>query len=294
MRKIVEFLKGICIGVANVIPGFSGGTMAVILNIYDKFVDALANIISHPLKVIKETYALFIGIAVGVVLSVFTITKLLELFPIPTVLFFVGLIIGSIPNIYSSSKENGRTRWFDIIGFIVACTIIVILPILNHSNVEVGNVNVLTIVILFIVGVISSASMVIPGVSGSLVLMTFGYYLYVMTSISDFITKVLSLDFNGIIPLLLTLFSFGIGCIIGVVYISKLISYLFKKQAKFTYYVILGLLFASPFAIIYGVVQDYKEVLNLDNPWISIVGIISMVVGIILSGVLPKYINEKK
>ena len=123
-NSILDFLKGICIGIANIIPGFSGGTMAVILNIYERFINGLSNLFSHPLKTLKDIWAILIGIVVGVVISIVAITKLLSLFPIPTVLFFVGLIIGSIPNLSFEYKHHGGIKIVDLIPFIVSFAII--------------------------------------------------------------------------------------------------------------------------------------------------------------------------
>ena len=96
-KHIINLLKGIGVGIANVIPGFSGGTMAVMLKIYDLFVYAFANIFNDFKNVVKKCWSLFIGIGIGVLLALITIVKLLEVIPFITIMFFVGLIIGSIP-----------------------------------------------------------------------------------------------------------------------------------------------------------------------------------------------------
>ena len=109
MSHILNILKGICIGIANVIPGFSGGTMAVMLKVYDLFVYCFANIFNDFKNVIKKGWSLFIGIALGVVLALFTIVKLLEVIPFITIMFFVGLVLGSLPTIYKKAKV-GKIR----------------------------------------------------------------------------------------------------------------------------------------------------------------------------------------
>ena len=99
-NHIMNVLKGIAIGIANVIPGFSGGTMAVMVKIYDLFVYAFANFFNDFKNVIKKCWSLFVGIILGILIALVTIVKLLEVIPFITVMFFVGLIIGSIPTIY--------------------------------------------------------------------------------------------------------------------------------------------------------------------------------------------------
>ena len=118
-KHFVNMFKGTCIGIANVIPGFSGGTMAVLLKIYDLFVYAFANIFNDFKNVIKKCWSLFLGIGLGMLIALVTIVKLLEVIPFITIMFFVGLLIGSIPSIYKKSKQ-GKIKTVDIICFVLA------------------------------------------------------------------------------------------------------------------------------------------------------------------------------
>lgn len=293
-EKLFDFLKGIFIGIANVIPGFSGGTMAVILKVYTKIINAFSNFFSHPFKVIKDVWALALGLLIGIVLAIISITKLLEAFPVPTVLFFVGLIIGSIPQIYSSTISYGKLKNKDVIGFVLAIAILVVLPFLNSGIEKDVTVTFGFIMLMFVLGLICSVTMIIPGVSGSLVLMAFGYYVYLMTSIGTLITKVISFDFTEILDLLLVIGSFGIGAVLGIVFISKLIEKLLQKFPQTVYATILGLLVASPFAIIYAVVSEYSEQISLKNPITVVVGIITLAIGTFLAGYIPKVTSKSK
>ena len=141
MSILYDFLKGIFIGIANVIPGFSGGTMAVILKVYERLVNGLSKLFDSPIKALKEIWAILLGLIVGVIISVVSITKLLINFPIPTVLFFVGLIIGSIPSLYNKYKDNGKFSKIDIIYFIIAASIIVGLPLINTSALTITSID---------------------------------------------------------------------------------------------------------------------------------------------------------
>jgi len=105
---ILDFFKGIAIGIANIIPGFSGGTMAVILRVYERIIGTFSEIAKHPIKVIKDIWAIILGLAVGIVLAILTIVKLLELCPLPTLLFFVGLLLGAMPDLYNEYKKSGK------------------------------------------------------------------------------------------------------------------------------------------------------------------------------------------
>lgn len=293
MNILYDFLKGIFIGIANVIPGFSGGTMAVILKVYERLVNGLSKLFDSPIKALKEIWAILLGLIVGVIISVVSITKLLINFPIPTVLFFVGLIIGSIPSLYNNYKNNGKFNKIDIIYFIMAASIIVGLPLINTSALTIKSVDFGLILIMFLLGSICAAAMILPGVSGSLVLMAFGYYLYVTQQASYFLEKIINFDFTGILDTILILVSFLIGAIIGIVFISKLLKKLFDKYPRIIYVIILGLLVASPFAIIYTVVEQYNNQIIEASPWSYIVGILFMFIGAFLA-LLPDFLEKKK
>ena len=295
--KLFDFLKGIAMGIANIIPGFSGGTMAVILKVYDKFLYALGNFFNHPIIVIKKVWSLFLGIVVGIVLGAVTIVKLLEIFPVPTMLFFVGLIIGSIPSIFIDAGGFKKLTIKDIIAFIVAIIILVGLPFLQGNDSGQHNINFVTFILVFIFGVVCSSAMVIPGVSGSLVLMAFGYYTFLMEHVNVLIKDLTHFTFDNFLNSFLIVLVFGIGAIIGIVFVSKLISWLLKKYPKIVYFAILGLLFASPFSIIYAVVQEYNEQVIATSPLSWIIGVLFLAIGAFLAGfssIYEKHINKNK
>lgn len=285
MKYIADIFKGMAIGIANVIPGFSGGTMAVILKVYERLIGSFSDIATKPLKVIKEIWALLIGVVLGVVVASFTIIISLEHFPIQTIMFFVGLIIGSIPTIVSnikveSKKENGlkRIKAVDIISFVVCIAIMVILPLMD-SGVDVEKVTIGTLIVVLLMGVISAGTMIIPGISGSLVLMIFGYYVLIIGNIKGALENLLHFNFVGMKDQIFILIFFAIGAVLGLVFISKLIRYLLTKWPKTVYYAILGLLVASPFSIIFATIQDYKEVINWASPWVYIFGVVMLAAG---------------
>jgi putative membrane protein len=277
-NHILNFLKGICIGIANVIPGFSGGTMAVMVKIYDLFVYAFANIFNDFKNVVKKCWSLFVGIAVGVLLALVTIVKLLEVIPFITIMFFVGLIIGSIPSIYKKAS-NGKIKVIDIICFILAIALMVTLPFINTNNDPSKTYNISTFIIMFLMGVICSSAMVIPGVSGSLVLMAFGYYAFFMNTFKELLINIFNFSLENYWNMLCVIACFGIGCILGIVFISKLISKLMQKHPKTVYFTILGLLIASIFSIIYSSFNEYTITLNVPT---IIFSIISLTLGVTL------------
>lgn len=284
---LLNILKGIAIGVANVIPGFSGGTMAVMLKIYDLFVYAFANIFNDFINVLKKCWSLFIGIVLGIGIALITIVKLLEVIPFITVMFFVGLIIGSIPQIYSKAKV-GKLKIVDIISFVVAIAVIVILPFISTTKTNVSY-NFSLYIIMFFLGIICSSAMVIPGVSGSLCLMAFGYYEFIMSTIKEYIVNVFNFSSDNYWNMFFTILSFALGCIIGIVFISKLITLLMKKYPKTVFFTILGLLVASPFSIIYATLGEHTITFDF---WTIFFSIISCIAGVALV-LVGEYFSKK-
>ena len=287
-NHILNFLKGICIGIANVIPGFSGGTMAVMVKIYDLFVYAFANIFNDFKNVVKKCWSLFLGILVGILLALVTIVKLLEVIPFITIMFFIGLIIGSIPSIYKKTKGR-KVKIVDIVCFILAIAIMVILPFIKTDNDISNSYNFSIYIIMFLMGVICSAAMVIPGVSGSLVLMAFGYYALFMNTFIALLVNLFNFSLTNYWSMFFIIFCFVIGCVVGIVFISKLISKLLEKHPKTVYFTILGLLIASIFSIIYSTFNEYTITLNVPTIIFSIISL-SLGIGLVFIG---EYFSKK-
>jgi len=285
----LNMLKGIGIGIANVIPGFSGGTMAVMLKIYDLFVYSFANIFNDFKNVVKKCWSLFVGILIGILFAMVVIVKLLEVIPFITIMFFIGLIFGSMPSIYKKVK-NQKINIADIIGFIVAIGVIVALPLIPKTE-AAAQYNIGVYIIMFAMGIVCSSAMVIPGVSGSLVLMAFGYYAFFMSTMKEYLVNIFNFSLTNYWGMFITLVCFSIGCVIGLVFISKLITKLTEKYPKTVYYTILGLLVASPFSIIYATLTDASYTVVFDF-WTIFFSVISLALGLGLV-YLGEFFNKK-
>ena len=285
----LNMLKGLGIGIANVIPGFSGGTMAVMLKIYDLFVYSFANIFNDFKNVVKKCWSLFVGILIGILFAMVVIVKLLEVIPFITIMFFVGLIFGSMPSIYEKVKKQ-KINIADIIGFIVAIGVIVALPLIPKTE-AAAQYNIGVYIIMFAMGIVCSSAMVIPGVSGSLVLMAFGYYAFFMSTMKEYLVNIFNFSLTNYWGMFITLVCFAIGCVIGLVFISKLITKLTEKYPKTVYYTILGLLVASPFSIIYATLTDASYTVIFDF-WTIFFSVISLALGLGLV-YLGEFFNKK-
>ncbi len=273
MRIIRNIINGMVIGVANIIPGVSGGTMAVSLGIYDKLIGAVNGLRSQWKKSLAFLIPILIGAGLSVVLFSRLMEYLLEKQALPTGLTFIGLIFGGLPMLFGMLKKERKKeggKYFtigNVLCFLVFFGIAIALPLLKPHDSEnaviafgAGNS-----VILFFLGVIAAGTMVIPGVSGSMILMILGYYYGILNAINGFLDALKAMDIGTMTSYVSLLAPFGIGVLLGIVGIAKLIEYLLKHFAVSTYCGVLGLIAASPFGILYntGVLGKTPEMLPL-------------------------------
>lgn len=270
MNFVLDILRGIVIGIANIIPGVSGGTMAVSMGIYDKLIGAVTGLFKHFKDSIKLLIPLGIGMGVGIVGFGFLLEYLLEYHVLATCLTFVGLILGGLPILWLNLKKNlekkssGTAGIGEVICFLALLTIGLGLPLLQGVE---GAVKTLTLtpgtaIVLFLLGVIASATMVIPGVSGSMVLMVLGYYSTILAIVTGTVTMLKNLDVAGVIHNCLLLSPFVVGVALGIFLIAKVIEYLFNHFPSQTFAAIIGLILSSPFAILYsaGALQNFNVI----------------------------------
>ena len=247
---IKSILKGMVIGIANIVPGVSGGTMMVAMGIYDKLIHCITHLFSEFKKSILFVLPIGIGMLVAIAASSFVLSAMFEKIPIQTNLLFVGLILGGLPAILKKVKGS-KPKVGHIITALLFFALVAGMAALGESegaaaDLSFGLVNVLK---LLGVGVVASATMVIPGVSGSMVLMLMGFYQPVLDAIKNFFTSLAAMDVGGILKGMGILVPFGIGIVIGVFAIAKLVEIIFEKFPLYAYYAIIGLIIASPFAI---------------------------------------------
>lgn len=271
MKNIILGIKGFFIGLANIIPGVSGGTLAITLGIYEKLISC----ISHFFKNLKENIKFLLPIGIGAIISILVgskvISYVLDKYTLATILFFIGLIIGGIPLLNRKIKSKYHNI-SNIIIFILTFSFVIVLSLLKGENiVSFETLDISKYISLFLVGVVAAATMIIPGVSGSFVLMLLGFYKPIIDCISS-LTK-----FDNIGHNILILIPFGIGVIIGFAVISKLLEYLFKKYEAKTYFGVLGFVFASIITIFTG-----SEGLIFSIPQL-LIGILLFVIGLFVA-----------
>ncbi len=248
---IKSILKGMVIGIANIIPGVSGGTMMVAMGIYDKLIHCITHLFSEFRKSVAFLFPIAIGMAVAIVASSFGLEYLFENFPVQTNLLFVGLILGGLPAVWKKVKSCS-VKPGHILAFLGFFGLVAGLAVLGEKEGNAADLtfNVMNVLKLFGVGVIASATMVIPGVSGSMILLLMGYYNPILTAINDFIRALTAFDVDGILQGCGILVPFGIGVVAGMFAIAKLIEIIFERFPLYAYWAIIGLIVASPVAIV--------------------------------------------
>jgi putative membrane protein len=236
---LLDILAGFGIGVAFIIPGFSGGSVAAILGIYERLVGAIADIFKDFKRSVATLLPIFIGLVLGAVSLLYPLGWALEAFPIPTAALFVGLALGGLPSITDNIK--GRVAPTNIIAFAVPLVIALSLsfiPSLGDRDLLASGP--LEYILLFFVGVLGSSALVIPGISGSMILLILGYY-----------NPIVSLIINNFIGgeerlrAFFILMTVGIGIIVGFIGISMIMKQLLRRCKRGTYFAIIGFILGS-------------------------------------------------
>jgi putative membrane protein len=252
-QYLFAFLKGVAMGAANVIPGVSGGTIALITGIFERLINAIKSLNLKAIRLffswkIKEfiehtDFYFLVSVFAGIGISIISLAKLLEYlfqnFQVLVWAYFFGLILASV---YYVGKTISKWTWkvigLFIVGFIAAVLFTLLSPAKENN----------TVVYNFIAGIVAACSMILPGLSGSFVLLLMGNYQLIM------IEAVSNFDFSILIPV-------GIGAVVGIVAFSYILSWVFKKFKDETISLLTGFILGS-LAIIWPwktVVETYID-----------------------------------
>ena len=251
----MDFIKliviGVILGVANVIPGVSGGTLAVVFNIYDRLISVITLNVKKIFSEWKFILPLVVGMGLGIILFSKAITFLFEHYPVQTNWFFIGIILGSIPMIIKrllvaskNSAKGSEKKVVPVSAIVCGVVALGIMAIMTYSNVAESGAPIQTeltpvlAVKLFIGLACATIAMIIPGISGSFLMLVVGIYSTIIAAISDF---------N--IPLLIPAV---IGGAVGLLGGAKLVRFLMAKVPAQTYGAIMGLVLGSILVIFPG------------------------------------------
>lgn len=296
MKKVKEFIitaiDGFFMALADSVPGVSGGTIAFLLGFYDQFIGSLDKLFRGNFKEKKEALIwlikLGIGWGIGFILAATVLSSLFTKHIYAMSSLFLGFIIVAIPIIVKEELVSIKGQYKNIIFAIIGILLVVGITILNNVgglNIDVNSLNLLTIIYVFIAAAIAISAMVLPGISGSTLLLVFGLYIPIMTNIKKFLT----FDFSAF-PIL---FVFGLGVLFGIVFFVRLIKRNLEKHRSPMIYLIIGLMLGSLYSIVMGP-TTLEEPLTMMT--FKTFNILFFVIGIAIIGsleLLKKKLEEK-
>lgn len=261
---MVNIFKGLLIGIGKIIPGVSGSLIAMSLGVYEKCID----IISNFSKEIKYNYKFLFNLCLGFLLSFILFSNVIYYFITNhyflTMCLFIGLIIGTIPNVLNKNKIETKK---DYIYILVSFIIVILISFLGKGYINIEN-NFSGYLFTILIGFIDAVTMIIPGISGTAIFMVLGVYEFVLLLFSKLL-----------FPFIVF---FAIGLIIGVIITSKLINYCFKNYNHQTYLLILGFVFSS---LLFLIIDTFNKSFNLIQ---FLIGIILIIFGYFISYFLDR------
>lgn len=249
MINVLNFIRGFCMALADSVPGVSGGTIAFLLGFYDKFIGSLDNLLSGTKEQRKDAIIflikLGIGWVVGFILAILVLASVFESHIYIISSMFLGFVLFSIPIVVMEEKEVIKGKYKNLIFTLIGAAIVILISIFNPAaDVNVSSLTFGSAIYIFIAAAIAITAMVLPGISGSTLLLIFGLYLPIVSAIKEF----LHMNF-AYFPALLV---FGLGVITGIVSIIKLIRMCLEKYRSQTIYCIIGLMIGSLYSIVKG------------------------------------------
>lgn len=248
---IMNIFNGFCMALADSVPGVSGGTIAFLLGFYDNFINSLDDLFRGTLKQKKKALVFLIKIGIGWIIGFLAAATVLsslftsKIYSMSSL--FIGFIVAAIPLIIKEELDSFKGKYLNIIFTLLGAALVVGITLLNGNtllSVNIEHPNVFTYLYVLIAASIAITAMVLPGISGSTLLLVFGLYIPIMNSIKELLT----FNFN-VLPILIV---FGIGVLFGIVFFVKLLRIGLKKYRSQICYTIIGMMIASLFSIVMG------------------------------------------
>ena len=248
-NTVLNMVKGLFVGGSMLIPGVSGGSMAMILGIYNELISAVSSFFKNKKESIKLLGTFMVGASIGIILFAKPLLYLTDTYTFPMMYFFVGAVIGSIPMIYKQAKVEKvsiDSVLYIILGIIIVFLISLIPQELFQTDLNNGIIDYL---IIMVAGVIAAIALILPGISVSYMFLVLGIYEETIKAIDDMY-----------IPYLLTL---GIGLFIGIVLTTKILEKAMTIYTKATYLIILGFVIGSVAAVFPGIPDGIEIIMSI-------------------------------
>ena len=237
-----NFLKGMGIGAACIVPGVSGGTLAVMFNIFDKMIEAINGLFKHFKKSFLFLLPIILGIVFAIAALIIPINYAFDYIPFPIISMFAGFIIGSLPSLFKKIKGK-----FNVVRIILAFVAFVLVIGINFipglGNYDVSEINFVTVIITLVMGFVASFALVVPGISGSMLLLILGFYNTILSTLESL------LHFSNFGHDVLIVIFFALGIVIGFFVVSKLIGIALAKKETETYFAIIGFVAGSALSL---------------------------------------------
>ena len=284
-----DLASGYAIGIAFIIPGFSGGSVAAILGIYERLVGAIADLFGSFKESIKTLLPIGLGLVLGAASLLFPLSLALEWAPLPTVSLFIGLAIGGLPSV--TGKIDKGIKFSSVLATLIPTVLalsLALLPIGAEKNLfalDFGGY-----ILLFLIGIIGSAALVVPGISGSMLLLILGYYNPIVKVLTEHL-----LLLRDIIPSLAVLGVTGLGILVGFFAISKLMKLLLSRYPSATYCAILGFIIGSLPTVYISTAKDAGLTLSAlpTSPWHYVICALLLALGVAVSLSLIRFAKKK-
>lgn len=250
---IINFIRGFCMALADSVPGVSGGTIAFLLGFYDKFIGSLDAVVAgkkeEKIEGLKFLIKIGIGWVTGFIISMLFLASIFEAQIYKISSLFIGFILFAIPIIAIEEKKSLKNKYgsiiFTIIGIVVVAGITYFNPASGGgTDVSIDSLTIGLGIYVFIAGMVAISAMVLPGISGSTLLLIFGLYVPIVNAIKE----VLTFNFEYL-PILII---FGVGVITGIFVTIRGVKYLLNNFRSQTIYTILGLMIGSLYAVVMG------------------------------------------
>ena len=286
MKTLLVGLKGIAVGAANIVPGVSGATLALVFGIYEKLILSINEIFSSPRQSLKFLLPLGLGMAVGIILFGSVIDNLLDSFPLESRLFIAGLMIGSLPQVHRVALRGDKSKSSYYVVSAVSAVLVSILVIISPSpylNLDV-NLSIGFLAYVFIGGIFAAAALMIPGISGAMVFILFGLYPTIINVIAQIREYLFSpTSFELLPPIFMVAAPIGFGIIVGILLCSRFIAILLKRFHRLTYFIIIGLIIGSIVALFPSDTHAFSEMLRPIGSQSIVLSVVFFVLGCAIS-----------
>ncbi|AUD62071.1 hypothetical protein BK010_00070 [Tenericutes bacterium MO-XQ] len=291
MKHLVKIIKGSLVGMGSILPGISGSMVAAILKIYQYLIDALNDFLRKPIKSILSVWQYIVGVIIGFIIGFVFIDLFYDIAPIPITFLFIGFILGAIPSLIKEVKSK-KYKWHHYLTFILAILAMIGFIFIKES--ENNPDSLFYYISVFFVGVIYAVALIIPGLSGSTMLMAFGYFQLLIRLVDDIAKAFVTLNFTEIasqLPMLLLLI---LGALIGLILVGKLMHYLLHNFKTHFYLAVLGIVVISPFNILFTLQENTTDNVFQANIWIYLLGAVLFIIGIMITFSLSNKKEEPK